>query len=42
MSWDIDTGDNEDNFRELYGDRRPQAELDAEAAERNAKLQETA
>ena len=30
MSYDLDTGDNEDNFRELYGDRRPQSEIEQE------------
>ena len=34
MSDDIDTGDNEDNFRELYGDRRPQSEIDQEQQEK--------
>lgn len=30
MGYDIDTGDDEDNFREFYGDRRPQSEIDQE------------
>lgn len=30
MSYDLDTGDNEDNFRELYGDRRPKEEIEQE------------
>ncbi len=29
-----DTGDNEDNFRELYADRRPQSEIDQEQQEK--------
>ena len=33
MSYDIATGDNEDNFRELYGDRRPQSEIEQEQKE---------
>lgn len=33
MSEDFDADYWEDNFRELYGDRRPQSEIDLERAE---------